>query len=259
MYTTPGQRVVVVKRLWWVWTLCLLLVLVIAAGWAFRGRPAGPTAAEMAGLAARVGALEQELAAARGQIQALEARVAELRSQVVHGQAHWAGTAGLTERATETVAALRDRDWSALSQFIHPRRGVRFSPYGYVNAGPDGDLVWGAADIAGLAAGGTRHRWGVFDGSGDPIEMTLAEYHARFIYDADFAAAPVVTYNQRAGHGNTLNNLPSVYPDADYVEYHFPGFEPKYEGMDWRSLRLVFEREGGEWYLVGIVHDEWTI
>jgi hypothetical protein len=29
--------------------------------------------------------------------------------------------------------------------------------------------------------------------------------------------------------------------------------------MDWRSLRLVFEEQGGSWYLVGIVHDQWTI
>jgi hypothetical protein len=29
--------------------------------------------------------------------------------------------------------------------------------------------------------------------------------------------------------------------------------------MDWQSLRLVFEETAGNWYLVGIVHDQWTI
>jgi hypothetical protein len=29
--------------------------------------------------------------------------------------------------------------------------------------------------------------------------------------------------------------------------------------MDWESLRLVFQEEGGVWYLVGVIHDEWTI
>jgi hypothetical protein len=29
--------------------------------------------------------------------------------------------------------------------------------------------------------------------------------------------------------------------------------------MDWCSLRLVLVDEGGHWWLVGIVHDEWTI
>jgi hypothetical protein len=42
------------------------------------------------------------------------------------------------------------------------------------------------------------------------------------------------------------------------VEYYFPGFDPQYGGMDWRSLRLVFSDHGGTWYLAGIIHDEWT-
>ncbi len=29
--------------------------------------------------------------------------------------------------------------------------------------------------------------------------------------------------------------------------------------MDWCSLRLVFEKWGAQYYLVGVVHDQWTI
>ena len=43
------------------------------------------------------------------------------------------------------------------------------------------------------------------------------------------------------------------------MEYHFPGIDPKFEGMDWRSLRLVFEQKNCTWYLVGIIHAQWTI
>jgi len=43
------------------------------------------------------------------------------------------------------------------------------------------------------------------------------------------------------------------------VEYHFPGFDKKYEGMDWASLRLVLIEAKDGWKLVGIVHDQWTI
>ena len=47
------------------------------------------------------------------------------------------------------------------------------------------------------------------------------------------------------------------------MEAHFPGFDKKFGGMDWESLRLVFEEVatdgGSELMLVGIVHDEWTI
>jgi hypothetical protein len=61
------------------------------------------------------------------------------------------------------------------------------------------------------------------------------------------------------GKGNTLENIHEVYPDGVFVEFHFTGFNEQYDGMDWKSLRLVFEQDGGSWRLVGIVHDQWTI
>ncbi|NLE25228.1 MAG: hypothetical protein GX625_07790, partial [Clostridiaceae bacterium] len=80
-----------------------------------------------------------------------------------------------------------------------------------------------------------------------------------FIYDVDFASAEKIGYNEILGHGNTLENSAEVYKDSMVVEYHFPGLDPQYEGMDWRSLRIVFEKHNDTWYLVGIIHDQWTI
>ena len=54
-------------------------------------------------------------------------------------------------------------------------------------------------------------------------------------------------------------NHDEVYPLAATIEYHFSGFDARFEGMDWRSVRLVLEQENGTWYLVGLIHDEWTI
>jgi hypothetical protein len=50
-----------------------------------------------------------------------------------------------------------------------------------------------------------------------------------------------------------------VYRGDSYSEFYFPGFDPKYDGMDWRALRLVFKKENEKLYLVGIIHDQWTI
>ena len=66
-------------------------------------------------------------------------------------------------------------------------------------------------------------------------------------------------YNKVIGSGNTINNLAEFFPECVFVEYHFDGFEHKLGGMDWRSLRLGLAEKGGAWYLVGVVHDEWTI
>jgi hypothetical protein len=89
--------------------------------------------------------------------------------------------------------------------------------------------------------------------------MTFQDYYARFVYDVDFAQPEVVGFDETVGRGNTINNIATVYPLAVTVEYHFEGFDPQYAGLDWRSLRLVLEEYGGDWVVVGIVHDEWTI
>jgi hypothetical protein len=179
-------------------------------------------------------------------------------SRYLARQVGWVDGA-VAARAAQAVMALKDQDMDELAGLVDPAQGVRFSPYTYVRVGPDGDLVFSAAQIPGLLADPTVYHWGAFDGSGEPIDLTFAAYYARFVYDADFARPDVVGLGETVGQGNTINNIAEVYPDAITVEYHFEGLDPQYEGLDWRSLRLVFEAYGGTWYLVGIVHDEWTI
>lgn len=100
--------------------------------------------------------------------------------------------------------------------------------------------------------------WGSYDGSGDPINLTTADYLGGFVLDRDFKNAPAVSVDSVMGQGNTLLNAKEVYPEARVVEYYFPGTEkPGY--MDWKTLRLIFEEDAGGLWLVCIAHDEWTI
>jgi len=164
----------------------------------------------------------------------------------------------LTDRANQTILALQQSDWTTLGTIVHPTKGVRFSPYANVHSGPNGDLVFKGADLKSAAASSSVLHWGAFDGSGKPMDLTFAQYEKQFVYDVDFARAPQIGWDKPIGEGNTINNLTQVYPGDRFIEYHFPGFDPKYQGMDWKSLRLVFENQGGTWYLVGIVHAQWT-
>ncbi len=159
-------------------------------------------------------------------------------------------------RAAEIIFAIKSNNVTALATMVHPEKGVRFSPYAFVS---DEDLNFSAVDLPFLFASKDTHLWGYFDGSGEAIELSGANYWARFIYDANFAQPEIIGFNQLVGKGNTINNLSEMYPDGVFVEYYFSGFDPKYGGMDWRSLRLVLEEYQGQWFLVGVVHDEWTI
>ena len=163
----------------------------------------------------------------------------------------------IAERGRQVLAALKARDGARLAQLVHPTKGVRFSPYAYVQR--DSDVVVARDSVARLFGDPTVRHWGYFDGSGDPLDRTFDQYYARFVYDVDFITAPDTRLNGPAIRpGNAPSNLREVYPDAQWIEYSFPGFDAKYGGMDWRSLWLVFERIDASWFLVGIVHGSWT-
>ena len=163
----------------------------------------------------------------------------------------------LNQLASTILKSCKEKDFTLLSSFIHPVAGLRFSPYAYVDTIAHQRLS--AQALRNLASSKQKIKWGFFDGSGDTILLDLAGYFNRFVYDKDFMAAPKRSLNKILGGGNSLNNLNKIYPGCDFMEFYFPGTNPKYGGMDWKTLRLVFKKEKDKTWLVGIIHDEWTI
>jgi hypothetical protein len=161
---------------------------------------------------------------------------------------------GLT---TEVLTAFKNKDYESLALLIHPEDGVRFSPYAYIDTATD--KVVSAAWIK-KQAGKKQDKilWGTIDPTDEPINRTIDDYAKRFVYDADFLHPEKLKVNEFIGGGNTTNNLLSFYKGCDFTESHFSGFEEKYDGMDWRSLRLVFKKKDAKYFLVGVIHDEWT-
>lgn len=160
------------------------------------------------------------------------------------------------DQAFVIISLLKNSDMKELSLHVRPQMGLHFSPYTTVK---DTDQVFSPDQVAGLTTDPTVYLWGNYDGSGEPINLAFSDYYAKFVYDEDFFNAPQVALNHRLGTGNSIDNASEYYPGSMVVEFYFPGFDPQYEGMDWRSLRLVFMQEGYDWFLVGIIHDQWTI
>ncbi len=165
----------------------------------------------------------------------------------------------LLKLTRDILSALKNKNYSAFANYIDPVSGIRFSPYGFVDTIHDIRLSKRAfiAEVGDAAP--EMMTWGQFAGTGDPIKMTMNNYIQRFVYDVDFSKPEKREVNKFIGSGNSLNNLQAVYKECDFTESHFPGFDEKYKGMDWKSLRLVFKERKKKFYLVGIVHDEWTI
>ncbi|MCC2685569.1 MAG: hypothetical protein K0R75_2468 [Paenibacillaceae bacterium] len=164
-------------------------------------------------------------------------------------------------KADTIVAALQKKDMKTIAQASDPKAGIRFSAYGHIDVKKDITML-PTAKFADIMGDSTEYDWGVYDGSGQPIHLTFKDYYSKFIYDQDFAKAKDVSVNQIIGKNTLVNNQFDVYPRDQFmtVEYHFPGFDPKVEGHDWRSLRLVFAVSGtnGNITLRAIIHDQWT-
>lgn len=155
------------------------------------------------------------------------------------------------------LGIIHSKNYIELSEIISPKSGIRFSPYAYVDSVDQVHLF--PEDFKNALEQDKKFLWGYSDGKGDSIYLDIASYFDQFVYDREFIQADSSTINAYIGMGNSLNNLKEIYPNSDFVEYHFFGDQQKYAGMDWKSLRLVFEKIKDSYYLIGIVHDQWTI
>jgi len=163
----------------------------------------------------------------------------------------------IKETADELIYALSVKDSETISEFVHLVKGLRFTHYTHVS--PERDIVFNVEQVKNFFKDQNQYLWGYYDGSGEEILLTPSEYYAKFIYSEDFVNAEEIGYNEVLSFGNMLENQFEVYESPIIVEYYFSGFNPEYEGMDWRSLRLVFEEYEGHWKLVGLINNQWTI
>ncbi len=156
------------------------------------------------------------------------------------------------EKGDSIISALKRKDFKALSQFVHPLKGLRFSPY------PDNE---GSAptflkeDVAELWKNAKVYVWGFTDGGDDSIKANFKSYYKMFVYDVDYALAKTKSCNKVIHRPNCLYLLDDYYPLNDNMDYYIPG---KSES-DYSTLHLIFQELDGNWFLVHISHDSWCI
>ena len=162
----------------------------------------------------------------------------------------------ITKLAFSVLDSIKIRDYEALAEISHPELGIVFSPYATINYAKCKSFM--ASAVKKFDSNTDSYVWGVFDGSGNPIEMTVSEYFDRFVYNKDFLSAAQIGVDCIVQSGNALENITDVFPDARFVDIHFPG-DTKNDGLDWASLRLVFEEYEGTLRLTALIHNEWTV
>lgn len=166
------------------------------------------------------------------------------------------GEVSLNDVETQVLKLLEEKDIVRLADFVW-EDWVHFSPYGNVNTGID--VVVKKDELSWLWLSDKKIERGSYDWSGAPMLLTMKEYREKFVYNQDFAKAPERFVDKKVQRWNTISNAWDIYKWATVIEYYFSGFDAQYEWIDWASLTLVFEKQYGEWKLIGIVHGQRTI
>lgn len=161
----------------------------------------------------------------------------------------------LFQMATKILNTVKNRDYKRLAPFIHPQHGIRFSAH--ANIDTIKDRKFSVDELITLAKQNRKISWN--SGWTDDAELlNVNQYFSKYIYDVDFLNAELKSLNKFHSQGTELNNIKEIYPGCNVVELFFSGFEKKYEGIDFRALRLVFKMQDKIFYLIAIVHDQWT-
>jgi hypothetical protein len=169
-----------------------------------------------------------------------------------------ADSATLMNLAKEILQHAEKKEYSKIADYIHPTKGIRFSPYTYVDTAEHKHFT--AAEFREQVEKNAKKKvlWGTSDPLGEDILLTVEGYFKEFGYDKKYLEEGSFGFNQVIGSSTVINNIEEAYPGATFVEAYWVPKDEEKAPYEWGSVRLVFAVENGQSYLVGWIHDTWS-
>lgn len=163
----------------------------------------------------------------------------------------------LFQLSDTVVEALSKANWDRLSTLVHPQFGLGFTTEAFLDTSTN--VRFNSEQIRKLGKNKNQFLWGMEDGTGEEIKLSFKDYFHQYLFDKNYTKMKRGKLNEQLGTSNTANNILSIFPKrkVTFIEYHFPGTD-KASQMDWSSLRLVFKKFKDKWYLIYLVHDQWS-
>ncbi|RXI98582.1 hypothetical protein DS745_19900 [Anaerobacillus alkaliphilus] len=169
--------------------------------------------------------------------------------------------ATLIPKASAALTHLEHEAWELLMRFIHPDKGLLFSPF--ANVDKEQDVKFTREEVAAFATDEKTYIFGHhFAMDNYEYEYTPKDFVKSIFINFEYqnlieekVPYQIVTFNQEyKSSGGIINNIPEAYPEGRYVEFFAPA--PSDNEVLWQALRFVFEEgEDKQWYLVAIVRD----
>lgn len=200
--------------------------------------------------------LYQQLLESQEQIRQLQNEVNILSTQAAQIQPTPIQQGNLEGLAAEILEILKAKDFVALASYVHPEKGVRFSPQGTIKT--ETDLVFNREDVANFALYNNNFTWGSHFAKDELLVMSVNDYWDQYVIPKGLDQEWIMLEEDEATPSQAIDNFDEVYPQGTYIDFLQPGTE-KYDQLDWQSLRLAFEQTAdGAYYLVAIIHDNWV-
>lgn len=164
----------------------------------------------------------------------------------------------LLESADLVLKALSTQSFEDLIMFQTEKKDIFFSPY--LTFTKEDAACFSPTALAENKENNAILYWGVQDGTGDPLNLTVNQYFDRYVNRGDYLSEEVkILENDIQTLGNSMNVIPEVFPNHEYVSYNLPHDKDDAAEMSWKTLILVFERINNELKIKAVVNHEWTI
>lgn len=158
--------------------------------------------------------------------------------------------------AENVLKTVKEKNFEAFVEFIHPTEGVRFSVSAVIDVKTD--KLLNKEQILDLNKSKKKTKWGIHEAIGDPINLNISDYFSQYFYDVDYLKSAKKELNKTTPNPSSPSNIKEIYPNSNFVEFYYAGDGDKNSGLDWKNLTLIFKNEGEKAYLIGVVHSEWA-
>ncbi|KAA3658033.1 MAG: hypothetical protein DWQ04_26325 [Chloroflexi bacterium] len=149
--------------------------------------------------------------------------------------------------------AVANQDGNALTQFIHPERGLRIHRHWW-----NPELRFQGDDIPTLFSSTTDHDWGVADGTGFAMVGPFSEFILPLL-QTHFVPTEAFACNEILQGGTAgIVQLPDGYQQQNFYSFNFPGTD-EFASMNWGTWVIGIEQWQGKFYVTYLVHFEWEI
>ncbi|MFN7161132.1 MAG: hypothetical protein ACK4NC_06040 [Candidatus Gracilibacteria bacterium] len=166
----------------------------------------------------------------------------------------------IEQQSAYVISLLQKNDFSALASQVHPEKGLLLSADIHLDDKTFPRQIIARKELAGFLKNTTPRIWGSNGYTELPLRMTGKEFWETWVYTRTITLNSPRAFDEvRITDVNKVaaaEMMQKRFPNSHFVEYSvLSSSTGEVKEKDW-SLRLVFSEYNGQWYLVGIVRDQ---